>query len=435
MGTGKKFRGCRIMLYPLDSEELLVDTTVTDYNAQMNVVYIPELDVNSLPSASVRARIFADPDLYEYNATVRVGTSHVRDVEVALYKERIIEDRGYYRHQMNVDGVIESVIVRRQEIMLHRPMSVAVEDISASGILFEAGSYDFQIGTRMRVSVDLKGNRLASIYEIVRRQKETGGTVQYGCQNLVEKADDEKSLVLKLAFSTAKGSGDISAYEEQQKRLEEESGYLALMDALDAKEAEEKILASVKDMDAAIILNFVHRKRADHEKDVRHVLNRAFLNGLMGRWLGMNDKALQRLVHIGYTGDLSDADEQEELITSICDGYDTRAAFPVAEMSAVPLLFLEQIHAGGLNAPKGSRMMLRKVLADHILQTLLGRKVMLKDGNIATVLYVLHNDIGRPIVEIGKVSKQLEQPWDIVGILIEEEKHEDDGDGAAGEAD
>ena len=43
---------------------------------------------------------------------------------------------------------------------------------------------------------------------------------------------------------------------------------------------------------------------------------------------------------------------------------------------------------------------------------------MLKDGSVATVLFSLHNDIGRPIIRIGQVAKQLEQPWDIVGILI-----------------
>ncbi len=90
----------------------------------------------------------------------------------------------------------------------------------------------------------------------------------------------------------------------------------------------------------------------------------------------------------------------------------------MAEKSAVPLLFLEQIHYEGLSAADGSRMMLRRVLADHILQTLLGRRVMLKDGSVATVLFSLHNDIGRPIIRIGQVAKQLEQPWDIVGILI-----------------
>ena len=116
MRTAKKFRGCRIMLYPTDSEQLLVDTTVTDYNPQTNVVFIPELDVDKLPSASVRVRILANPDLYEYNATVRVGMSHIRDVEVALYRERKVEDRRYHRHKVDAVGVIESVIIGKQEL-------------------------------------------------------------------------------------------------------------------------------------------------------------------------------------------------------------------------------------------------------------------------------------------------------------------------------
>ena len=419
MSTGKKFRGCRIMLYPLDSEKILVDTTVTDYNAQTNVVYIPELDVAELPSASVRVRILANPDLYEYNATVRVGTNHIRDVEVALYRERKVEDRRYHRHRVDAVGVVESVIVEKQELRLHRPMSVDIGDISASGILFEAGSFDFRVGTRMRLSMDLKGNRLASIYEIVRTQKQVGATIQYGCRNLLSSPEDEKSIVVKLPFSDAKaGNGDTSAYEKQQERLEEETGYTKLMDATDVKEVERKIMSQLREMDAAVVLNFVHRKRSEWERDVRHAINRAFLNGLMGIWLGEKDDYLRKLVCMGYTGDASKGDEQAKLITSISDGYDTRAAFPVAEQSAVPLLFLEQIHYEGLNAPDGSRMMLRRVLADHILQTLVGRKVMLKDGSTADVLFSLHNDIGRPVIQLGQVVKQLEHPWDIVGILV-----------------
>ena len=419
MRTAKKFRGCRIMLYPTDSEQLLVDTTVTDYNPQTNVVFIPELDVDKLPSASVRVRILANPDLYEYNATVRVGMSHIRDVEVALYRERKVEDRRYHRHKVDAVGVIESVIIGKQELKLHRPMHVDIEDISASGILFEAGSYDFKVGVRVRLSIDLKGKRMASIYEIVRTQKQVGATVQYGCRNLLTCADDEKNIVLKLPFpEIGEGSGDTSAYEEQQAKLEEEVGYPALMDAADAQEVVRKIMSQIREMDAAIVLNLVHRKRAAGEKDARHAVNRAFLNGLMGVWLGVTDDYLRGLVRMGYTGEASQGDEQARLITSISEGYDTRAAFPVAEKSAVPLLFLEQIHYEGLSAADGSRMMLRRVLADHILQSLLGRRVMLKDGSVATVLFSLHNDIGRPIIRIGQVAKQLEQPWDIVGILI-----------------
>lgn len=420
MASAKKFQGCRIMIYPMDSEELLADTTITAYNAQTNVAYIPKSDVADLASASVRVRILANPDLYEYNATIRVGMNHIRDAAVALYRERLVKERGYHRHQVDAVGVIESVIVGKQELMLHRPMSVDIEDISGGGILFEAGRYDFKIGTRMRLSVDLKGKRLASIYEIVRTQKEMGATIQYGCKNLLMSADDEKSLILKIPFCTEKGGGDLSAYEEQHKKLEEESGYLELMAAaMEIKAVERKIMASIRAMDAAVILNIVHRRRAEGEKDVRHTLNRALLNGLMGRWLGVDDNELRRLVHIGCTGDVSEAAEQEKQITLISEGYDTRAAFPMAEeKSAVPLLFLEQLHYEGLNAPDGSRLMLRRLLADHILQTLLGRRVMLRDGSIATVLYTLHNDIGRPVIEIGRAVKQLEHPWDIVGIMI-----------------
>lgn len=421
MSTAKKFRGCRIMIYPTDSEELLVDTTVTDYNAQTNIVYVPELDVKNLTSTSVRVRIFANPDLYEYNANIRVGTSHIRDVEVALFRERKVEDRRYHRHQVDAVGVIKSIIINRQEVTLHRPMSVDVADISASGILFEAGSYDFRIGTRVRLSVELMGQRLTSIYEIVRTQHQMGATVQYGCKNLLTSAQDEKNYVLNLAFSAVKETGgDVGAYEAQMARLEEEIGYPALMDAVDVKEVERKIMGCIREMDAAVILNLVHRKRDDWEKQARHALNRAFLNGLMGVWLGVEDDYLRELVRMGYTGDTSEGDERAKLITSISDGYDTRAAFPVAEKSAVPLLFLEQIHYEGLNAPDGSRLMLRRVLAEHIIQTMIGRNVMLKNGSVAKVLFSLHNDIGRPIIGVGQVAKQLEHPWDIMGIIIEE---------------
>lgn len=460
--NGKNIRNCRILLRDSITGELVADTTVESFDGKRNMLTIASGALRGQVKNKLSLLVLAREGVLEYSGNLRKISSGV--AEIALFGERKKEDRNFTRYEMKTEGRVEALLIGNTRIELRKPVPVSILNISANGILFRGDIDAFRRGSKVRVRVGLKDNSFVGEYEIVRSQNRNKETAEYGCRNILpegEQGDGEEEEILdpklqreeaarrkirngeKFDHGETRAVADQSeeSYDVLQQQLEQAYGYADWLNRLaglqrDDMEAEasdevrhslaEDIYRRIKDTDEAVILNCIHRKRPEEEKDFRHLLNLALIGGLMGKWLQFDANMTKKLIEMG----LQEQNSEEEptgnrsralfsRILLVADLYDSRAAHPSHEKAGIPLVFLEQMRYRGINQPTGSVKMLEWVLAENVLHCILHRKILLADHTIGQLLYVLPNDVEHPILAVkGEIYQEI-APWRLLWIIVE----------------
>lgn len=458
----KKLKNCRILIRDSITGELVADTMVEGYDPKRNVLSIFSGALNGPAENRLSLLALAKDGVLEYSGNLRKISNGM--AEIALYGERKKEKRNFTRYDMRTEGRVEALLIGETRIELRKPVPVSILNISANGILFKGDIDAFRRGSRVRVRVGLKQNSFVGEYEVVRSQNRNKETAEYGCRNILpqgEQGEEEEEIQdprLRREEAAKKkmrngqkakkpeavfASGESGAsYDALQQQMELVYGYADWRDrvagiqgnpagetadtgeSLHALSAE--ICQRVRYMDEAVILNCIHRKRPEEEKDSRHALNLALIGALMGKWLHFEEPMCRTLVEMGIQ-EQTDEEAQEgsrnrmlfSRILTVADLYDSRAAFPGREQAGIPLVFLEQMRYRGINQPAGSVKMLEWVLAENILHCILHRKILLADHTIGQLLYVLPNDVEHPILAVnGEVYQEI-SPWRLIWIVLD----------------
>ena len=84
----------------------------------------------------------------------------------------------------------------------------------------------------------------------------------------------------------------------------------------------------------------------------------------------------------------------------------------------VKFLHLEQIQYAGKDQPKETLRGQERELAQHILQCLNQRKIMLSDGRTAIILRILPNDVAHPLLLVDGVALQEKEPRNLMWIRV-----------------
>lgn len=461
--NGKNLKKCRILLRDSISGELVADTMVEGYDGKRNVLTIASGALRGPVEHRLSLLVLAKEGVLEYSGNLRKISNGV--AEIALFAERKKEDRNFTRYDLRTEGRVEALLIGDTRIDLRKPVPISVLNISANGILFRGDIDAFRRGSKVRVRVGLKDNSFVGEYEIVRSQNRNKETAEYGCRNILpqgEQGDEEEEEILdpklqreeaarrKIRNGEKFDPGETSviadqseeSYDVLQQQMEQAYGYADWLNRVAGLQRDsgmepeasdearrslaEDIYRHIMDTDEAVILNCVHRKRPEEEKDSRHSLNLALIGGLMGKWLQFNENMIKSLIEMGLQ-EQNDEDAPGEgrnralysRILMVADLYDSRAAHPNREKAGIPLVFLEQMRYRGINQPTGSVKMLEWVLAENILHCILHRKILLADHTIGQLLYVLPNDVEHPILAVKEEIYQEIAPWRLLWIIVE----------------
>ena len=461
--SGKKIKNCRILLRDSISGQLVADTTVESFDGKRNMLTIASGALQGQVKNKLSLLVLAREGVLEYSGNLRKISNGV--AEIALYGERKKEDRNFTRYDMKTEGRVEALLIGDTRIELRKPVPVSILNISANGILFRGDIDAFRRGSKVRVRVGLKDNSFVGEYEIVRSQNRNKETAEYGCRNILpegEQGNEEEDEILdpkqqreeaarrkiRNGEKVERGKTTIFAdqseesYEMLQQQMEQAYGYTDWLNRVaglqkdSGMEAEasdqvrfslaEDIYRHIADTDEAVILNCIHRKRPEEEKESRHLLNLALLCGLMGKWLQFDEKMIKNLIVMGLQ-EQNDEDTPGggrnralySRILTVADLYDSRAAHPTREKAGIPLVFLEQMRYRGIDQPTGSVKMLEWVLAENILHCILYRKILLADHTIGQLLYLLPNDVEHPILAVKEEIYQEIAPWRLLWIIVE----------------
>lgn len=460
--NSKNLKNCRILVRDSITGELIADTTVEGYDPRQNMMTIMAGALSGPAEHRLSLLALAKDGVLEYSGNLRKISNGM--AQIALYGERKKENRNFTRYDMKTEGRVEALLIGDTRIDLRKPVPVSVINISANGILFRGDIDAFRRGSKVRVRVGLRDNSFVGEYEIVRSQNRNKQTAEYGCRNILPEGEQgeeeeeeiqdpklrreeaarekirngEKIDTVETILSSEKNE---ASYDVLQQQMEQAYGYtdwLNRMTEIQRSSSEQEvpeealralvgdIYQRTVDMDEAVILNCIHRKRPEEERQARHLLNLALLGALMGRWLHFDGTMIRKLIEMGL---LEQIDEEElgenrhlELyarILTVADLYDSRAAFPNHDKAGIPLVFLEQMRYRGIDQPTGSVKMLEWVMAENILHCILHRKILLADQTIGQLLYVLPNDVEHPILVVRDEVYQEIAPWRLLWIILE----------------
>lgn len=458
--NSKNIVNCKILVRDSKSGVLIANTTIEGFDANRNVLTIPEASMHGAANDKLTLLVLGKNGVLEYSGNLRKILNGM--AEIALFGEREKEDRNFTRYEMKAEGRVEAILIDGERIDLRKPIPISVINISANGILFKGDIDAFRRGTKIRLRVGIKDNAFVGEYEVVRSQNRNKESAEYGCRNILPEGEQEsetenmspKQLREDAARNRMKNreeiedteramafAGDENAYDTLQLQMEKVYGYTGWMERvaqlqaggeIDEDTSQEKLQSLVDDIylhaleiDVAIILNCIHRKRPGEEQCARHALNLALISALMGKWLRFDEKMIKKLIEMGLSEETGE-DTQEEnrapalyiKILSVAELYDSRASHPNHEKAGIPLVFLEQMRYRGLNQPLGSMKMLEWVLAENILHCISHRMVLLADNSIGKLLYVLPNDVGHPIIAVKKEIYQEIAPWNLLWIIV-----------------
>ncbi len=337
--NNKNLKNCRIFVRDSITGELVADTLVEGYDAKRNVMNISASAIRGPAENRLSLLVLTKGGVLEFSGNLRKFFSGM--AEIALFGERKKEDRNFTRYDVNTEGRVEALLIGSNRVDLRKPVPVFILNLSANGILFRGDIDAFRRGSKVRVRIGLKDTAFVGEYEIVRSQNRNKETAEYGCRNILpegepEEEDEEISdpkqrreeaakkrihngeKIDNTGYAPSMDNGQVS-YDRLQQELEQAYGYTgwlnraAALGETEDTESEafgktlrllaEDIYKQVIDTDEAAILNCIHRKRPEEERDKRHTLNMTLIGALMGKWLQFDEEKIIKLIEMGLMGE------------------------------------------------------------------------------------------------------------------------------------
>lgn len=177
----KDLKDCRIIIKSLESQEIIADTHILNYDVLNNIVRVSAVNIPDKRYEKIYALIFGNEGLYEYIGTIK-GTVIANEIEILLGKSRLKEDRKRFRYNISMTGTILSIIIDSWNITLRKPIEVKTINISSNGILFQADAGTFYIGNEFVLLLEIEEKIMELNCEVVRIQNSTIRTEEYGCR-------------------------------------------------------------------------------------------------------------------------------------------------------------------------------------------------------------------------------------------------------------
>ncbi len=169
------FRGCNVVIKDRQTNEVLCETQVVEYDKNLNQIYLFGVSRESLQK-HVLVVLSHPTGVYEFQGNVRKRNQDGL-LEVSLFQKRNIKKRQNKRFDLYAELPVDHLPGKQPE----DEEIVNVQNISVSGILVHAEKDLLKIGDVFYVHLPVKGEVLAVKTKVVRLQGETPDGFEYGC--------------------------------------------------------------------------------------------------------------------------------------------------------------------------------------------------------------------------------------------------------------
>jgi len=155
-------------------------TMITGHDRRAMTVEISDALENIKAGARIKLLIIHHDSVSEFNGVLRRPRSGV--CEISLFAEHEREGRTSSRHTLNRSGVVNNMIINRQQGPFPQPLNIIIENLSTTGILVKSPVGGFMVGSIIQVEFDAGGKEATVFGKIVRENINDDNTVSYGCQ-------------------------------------------------------------------------------------------------------------------------------------------------------------------------------------------------------------------------------------------------------------
>lgn len=182
MAIDTRLKNCRIIIKAISQNSTLADTVITSCDWQTNTVRIDSLHLpDSRRMGDVLVLIFEREGLYEYRG--KLGSVNIsNEKEIRLYQGRERESRLNSRYDFRTAGAVLCIKIKKQQIMLRKPIPISTVNISSSGLLIQAMSESFRPRDEVEIDITMGDRQMKLECQIVRTQNNNLWTEEYGCR-------------------------------------------------------------------------------------------------------------------------------------------------------------------------------------------------------------------------------------------------------------
>ena len=189
-GSAANFKNYPVFIHDEDGNYIAKAIISAYFKPEMRIVISrgPE-DPENFDDIKIGARVnilIIHPDsTYEFSGVTRSnnGTS----CEITLFRERERTGRASPRHTLNIPAFVGRMIVDSSQEQFSEPVTVIIENISATGVLVRSPLMRFKKGTALEFEVNINGKDVLLDARVVREQTNDDGSDSYGCQFIFRK--------------------------------------------------------------------------------------------------------------------------------------------------------------------------------------------------------------------------------------------------------
>jgi hypothetical protein len=170
----KNFTDCNVLIHD-EEGNLLADVKIWEHTVNTITVQTwPELE----GVENCKLFIVSKPVPYSYSGVIRKKGF---DTIITLYNEKVEEHREEARYDIKSPGYIEGMFYGEKLFPLHTKREINIVNVSKHGMCISDVKNAFNIGDKMRISVQINDNTKMLIAEVVNINPTHTDSFEYGC--------------------------------------------------------------------------------------------------------------------------------------------------------------------------------------------------------------------------------------------------------------
>ena len=189
-GTAVNFKDCPVFIHDEEGNYIAKAIISAYFKPEMRIVISgghedPENFDDIKIGTRVNILIIHPDSTYEFGGVTR--TNNGSSCEITLFRERERTGRASSRHSLDTPAFINRMIVDSAQEQFSEPVTVIIENISATGVLVRSPLMRFKKGTALEFEVNINGKDVLLDARVVREQTNDDGSDSYGCQFIFRK--------------------------------------------------------------------------------------------------------------------------------------------------------------------------------------------------------------------------------------------------------
>jgi len=173
------FTDALVVVYD-NEDNFITKTIVTGHDRGEMYIEIAEGLETVKPGTRLHLLIVHPDGVSEFGGTLKCVRQGI--YEIPIFGERRRDARGSTRYTINTRALVRDINIGQETVTLRDPISVTVENISKTGVLFKSPELRFIIDAEALIEFEVNSKKTILNAKIVREQHNQDDTYSFGCK-------------------------------------------------------------------------------------------------------------------------------------------------------------------------------------------------------------------------------------------------------------